>query len=509
MSFRWSRRAARRGSRVLLALCAAILAVLWLVPAVRESDLSVTRMSSFRIPKRKLAPFARQFESKLPVLEIVIAADSIPEPGQEPVPALMRVFDRPGGNRLTDPPTALLPFVRVRHRGASSMHSHYRQHSIRLNILDEKQKPSRFNLCGFPPDDDFVLIATCMDRSLIRDRMAYELARPLMPFTPRAKFVEVFARKASDRLDERTYSGIYLAMEQIEEGPHRLDNGPLEMADSPKGLEGGGWALQHDRPSSSLSSFRLGEDSFTIVGPGSKKLTPEAADFIREDFARFQRLMKEDVFSETFFELLDVDSLVNMVLFQEFIKNVDAFQFSTYFYRRAGGRLVAGPPWDFNLTMGNARDLTSPEGFTLMTVPYSKEWMKNPRFFHLCQERWRELRQAGGAFSDGRILDLIDAVVAEVEGAAPHHFGRYQELLRPERQFMFTATYPVNSFEKHVRIVRDFLLRRAHWMDGALAAMKEPGELFSGEAEQAERNGEAAGTAWWKESESPPLRRME
>ena len=508
MSFRWSQRTARKGSLALLIVCATILVILWAIPAARESDLSVTRMSSFRIPKRKLAPFARQFESPLPVMEIVIASESIPDPGKEAVPALMRVFDRSGGNRLTDPPTALLPFVTVRHRGASSMHSHYRQHSIRLNILDEKQKPSRFNLCGFPPDDDFVLIATCMDRSLIRDRMAYELVRPLIPFTPRAKFVEVFVRQASDRLDEFTYSGIYLAMEQIEEGPHRLNIGPLETVESPDGLEGGGWVLQQDRPSSSLSSFRLGEDTFTIVGPGPKKLTPEAANFIREDFARFHRLMKEEVFSDRFFDLLDVDSLVNMVLFQEFIKNVDAFQFSTYFHRRVGGRLVAGPPWDFNLTMGNARDLTSPEGFTLMSVPYSKELMKNPQFFRLCQERWKQLRKPGEAFSDERILDLVDAVVAEVEGAAPHHFARYQELLRPERQFMFTATYPVNSFEKHVRIVRDFLLRRAHWMDEVLASMKGSGELFSGEAEQAERNGEAAGTAWWKESESPPLRRV-
>ena len=73
---------------------------------------------------------------------------------------------------------------------------------------------------------------------------------------------------------------------------------------------------------------------------------------------------------------------------------------------------------------------------------------------------------------------------------------------------MFTATYPVDSFGKHVRIVRDFLLRRAHWMDGALAAMKGPEDLFSVEVEQVERNGEAVGTAWWKESESPPLRRV-
>lgn len=507
MSFRLTRGSARRISIALLAVSAGVLTVLIAIPAVRESDLSASRMSTYRIPKRKLAPFAREFVSTLPILEIVIAEDSIPPPQGEPIPALMRVFDRAGENRLTDAPRALLPFVFVRHRGASSMHSHFRQHSIRLKIRDEKQKPSRFDLCGFPPDDDFALIATCMDRSLIRDRMAYELARPLIPFTPKAKYVEVFVRKADARLDELTYDGIYLAMEPIEEGRHRVAVGPLEIAESPEGLEGGGWIVESDRVCSNKPCFSLGEESFTVVAPGPRDLTPEDLDFIRADFGRFHRMIREDPLNNRLFEMLDMDSFVHMMLLQELVKNIDAFQFSTYFHRSAEGRLVAGPPWDFNLAMGNARDITAPEGFLLQRNPYSKELLRNPRMFRLYRERWRELRHPGGAFSDGRILELIDSVVTELEPAAHHHYERYRELLRPERQFAFTATYPVHSFEEHVRIVRDFLLRRARWMDGALAAMKGPEDLFSEGAEQTETEAEAIGTAWWNESESPPLRK--
>ncbi len=505
MSYRLSRRGGRRASIGLLGACMAGLAVLFAVPAAREADLSATRMSTYRLPKRKLAPFARRFSSPLPILEIVIAEESLPAPDQVPIPALMRVFDREGGNRLTDMPRALLPFVWVRHRGASSMHSHYRQHSIRLRIRDEKQKPSRFDLCGLAPDDDFVLIATYSDRSMIRDRMAYELAAPLIPCTPEAKFVEVFVRKAGGRLDEFTYSGIYLAMEQIEAGPHRVAVGPLEMAAWADGLEGGGWILQRDRPSAQPSSFRLGEEAFTIVAPGPRHSTPEAREFVRADFSRFHRMMREDPTNDRLFELLDTDSFVHMMLLQEFVKNRDAYSYSTFFHRAAGGRLVAGPPWDFNLAMGNAQNMTVPEGFILQHYPYAGELLRNPRIFRLYQERWRELRQPGAAFSDERILDLIDRMVAELGPAASRHFGRYPELLWPDYPLIFTTSYPVDSFEKNVRIVRDFLLRRARWMDGALAAMKGPEDLFSGEADRVEAEAEDQRAAWWKESESAPL----
>ena len=206
-------------------------------------------------------------------------------------------------------------------------------------------------------------------------------------------------------------------------------------------------------------------------------------------------------------ELLDMDSFVNMLLLQEFTKNEDAFQFSTYFHRAAGGRLVAGPPWDFNLAMGNARDFAAPEGFILPGFSYSRELLRDAQLFGLCRERWKELQREGGPISDERILELIDEAVGEVGPAAGRHFGRYPEMLRPQRVLMFTATYPVDSFEAHARIVRDFLLRRGRWLDEAWAGMEGPEDLFSEEMARVEREADGVGTGWWSESGSPPLRR--
>ena len=95
-----SQRPARRAAAALLAVSAAALAILTAIPAVREANLSVSRTSEIRIPKRKLAPFARQFVSNLPILDVVAENDVLPGPEEAPAPAVLRVFDRAGENRL-------------------------------------------------------------------------------------------------------------------------------------------------------------------------------------------------------------------------------------------------------------------------------------------------------------------------------------------------------------------------------------------------------------------------
>ena len=507
MILRVSRNTVRRLLFGLLFAGASVLAALCLIPSVQKLDLSSGRACMFKIRERRLTPFSKAFSSTLPVLEIVTAADILPAPDQEPVPAVMRVFDQPGEKRLTDQPRALLPFVSVRYRGASTMTAHLRQHSIRMKILDDQQKPSRFNLCGFPPDDDFALIATFQDRSLIRDRLAYELARPLFPWTPHARFAEVFIRKPYGHLNEQSYMGVYLAVEKISVAPGRISMGDLVITNVSDGLDGGGWMVSRDRAASNQPVFWVGDVSYSIVAPGARVITPEAVEFIRRDFSRFHKLIEDDSQSDDLFRLLDMDSFVNMMLLQEFLKNRDAFYFSAYYYRDAGGRLFAGPPWDYNLSMGNPLSHPGPEGFLIPRRPFAGALLRNPRVFELYRQRWRELRRPGAAFSDERILDLVNALVRELDpAAAARHYARYEELRNPRRTFVFTINYNATSCEQHVRIVRDFLLRRARWLDQALMAAQKPEDLLSHEMDIVEAASHDAGASWWQEEESPPLR---
>ena len=500
-----SQRPARRAAAALLAVSAAALAILTAIPAVRETNLSVSRTSEIRIPKRKLAPFARQFVSTLPILDVVAENDELPGPDVAPAPAVLRVFDRSGENRLLDRPRALLPFTTVRYRGESSMIRQFRQHSIRLQILNGKRKPSRFDLCGLPADDDFALVANYMDKSLIRDRLAYELAAPLLPGTPRGRYAEVFLRKAGAQLDEFTYQGVFLVVQKISAGADRVPVGRLEMA-PPDGLRGGGWIIQGDESSgTNRPSFWLDGGLYSLASPGARDATPEAVAWIRDDFSRFYDVLKADPPDARLFEMVDVESFVRLMLLQELVKNNDAFRWSAYYHRAAGGKLAAGPPWDFNLSLGNSPLRGGPEGFLLPHFPVAGWLLRDPRVFALFRERWRELRLPGAAFSDERIRALVAELAAELGPAADHHFRKYPELLDPSCRYPLTARYEARTFDQHVRIVRDFLLKRAHWLDGALAAAQEPDDLTSPEMEQVVADSRAHGVDWWVEADSPPL----
>ncbi len=50
----------------------------------------------------------------------------------------------------------------------------------------------------------------------------------------------------------------------------------------------------------------------------------------------------------TFSELVDIDSLVDMYILEEFYKNSDVGHSSLYLYKKPGGKFYFGPPWDFD-----------------------------------------------------------------------------------------------------------------------------------------------------------------
>src|SRR5690606_15556857 len=62
---------------------------------------------------------------------------------------------------------------------------------------------------------------------------------------------------------------------------------------------------------------------------------------------------------------IDVGSFVDHFIINELSRHLDANVRSTYFHKDRGGKIVAGPLWDFNLTFlaGGAFDNTNPEGW--------------------------------------------------------------------------------------------------------------------------------------------------
>ena len=129
-----------------------------------------------------------------------------------------------------------------------------------------------------------------------------------------------------------------------------------------------------------------------------KKQMQYIEDFIEECYAVLKTGERAEIE-----KLMDLDSLVDTYLVEEFGKNFDTGHDSYYLYKEKGGKLFFGPIWDFDLTLGNA-DLSgnaaSYEGlFTALTLgadsgnPWYYTPMKFEWFRKMVADRWNEVKE--------------------------------------------------------------------------------------------------------------------
>ena len=114
-----------------------------------------------------------------------------------------------------------------------------------------------------------------------------------------------------------------------------------------------------------------------------------------------------------------------MVL-NELASNVDAYQFSTFFHKDRGGKLRAGPVWDFNLTFGNDlfewgfdrskyniwQFLDGNRGARFWT-----DLFYDPDFSCYLTKRWLELTATDQVLNENKINDLIEETVVNIHDA--------------------------------------------------------------------------------------------
>ena len=78
----------------------------------------------------------------------------------------------------------------IRYRGSSS--ARLPKLSYTLHLVDAQTNQVKASLLGMPKEEDWVLYAPFEDKTLMRDVLAYEMARNSGHYAPRTRFVEVF-----------------------------------------------------------------------------------------------------------------------------------------------------------------------------------------------------------------------------------------------------------------------------------------------------------------------------
>ncbi|MDR1574331.1 MAG: CotH kinase family protein [Clostridiales Family XIII bacterium] len=367
----------------------------------------------------------------------------LPIPGVEPfVPCGLYIYDSGGYNSLADAPTALTR-AKIKRRGNTS-HSfekaHYKLKLLAADGAAENQLP----LLGMEAEDEWVLNGCMLDKSLLRNYLAFTVAAEVLPYTPDVRYCEVLVR------DDKGlhYDGVYLLMENIKQG-----KGRVELSEEPPHGGVHSYLLRRDRYDPDRPMLRtyatekgLSAGYLGLLYPKNDKLDDAVLRYVEADISAAEKVLYAEDVSVflTYPDYIDVDSFVDYFVLNEFFGNYDAGWNSTYFYKDLGGKLCAGPVWDYDGIMDNYIPAPmDPEAVPFAGAPWFDRLILDKAFVERVLTRYAELRR--GPLSQSRIDAMLHETARYLGPAQQRDWQRWQDIYTGSAYALQDAVVPVSS----------------------------------------------------------------
>lgn len=344
----------------------------------------------------------------------------------------------------------------IRGRGHSTWNWEKKPYRIKL---DEKA-----SLLGLDKNKDWILLSNYADKSLIRNCVAYDMGKELGSFVwnPSQYPVDLFLNGE--------YQGVYTLGEQREIAKSRIDIYESDT-DADRGylLEIGG--ASKDQLINNYGFFHTDKELANFVAfadPKPEDMTEEQQQFITDYVNKAEAAIVSGVGYEDY---IDVESFCDWIIIHELTCNLDScFRRSCYMTKDKGGKLEMGPIWDFDLAFGNyiADNQGYNSWFTLgsdrenafVTVNWCNYLMNNKNFRSKIKERWFEIRDS----LVQRANTSIDYYSEKVERSQAENF-KVWDIMGKQVGYEGTLTAAITDYDSHIRYLKDFISKRAEWID--------------------------------------------
>jgi len=437
----------------------------------------------------RMGAAAASFTSNLPV--VVLDGFGSGKPNSD-VQMFWTMFepDAASANRsaLANAPT-IATRGRMVVRGSSS--AGWPKYSLNIEAWDERNEDTDVAPLGMAPEADWILQSNYdYDRGMIRNPFMYEFSNRIGRWAPRWRFVEVFANTDNGTLDyPGDYLGVYALMEKPERGADRIAVERLDPNDLTGDDVTGGYIVKVDRLDAGTSgwvtsrNFPLTEPFGTEVRlnygypeemPAPAPAIPaQQSAYIRNYVQAFEDAIVQPnrthpVTGLHYTDYIDRDSWVDHGLLNILAQNADCFRLSTYMHKPRLGKLIAGPIWDFDRTMGSTDSRsTNPVGFSaiqpatdIMTWGWWKHLWTEPDFAQRFTDRWFELRD--GVLTNANLTGLVTQMQTELNEAAVRNYAKWTAT--PPRDGPDAGT--TATFSDEMDIMRNWLTQHANWVDG-------------------------------------------
>ncbi len=333
------------------------------------------------------------------------------------------------------------------------------------------------SVLGNPSSKHWVILAGANfdDVTMLRNKLAFDMTNEIftnIEYATSTAWVDVYFNNE--------YHGVYLICEHV-----RVDDDRINI-DSEFGVLDTGYLVEYDAYASGVNGvdfFRVDglKYPFTVKSPSPEDYLEESLTTTeyREQVSYIQTMVSQMVSAalnkdlEAFSEVADVNSFVDMYILHELFKNIDTGYSSFFIYRNPGGKLYAGPPWDFDATLGSTptRGNGSPNGIYvgLAVQAFSPRTANElfislyatPEFKDIIVSRWKEI--------SSHIVNYINQTLTD-EMIENYRFALGRNYVRwPSPQGYGSPISQENAEDNWVINVgkaKKWLLDRVIWLDG-------------------------------------------
>jgi hypothetical protein len=425
-------------------------------------------------------------DSDVPLVVIDSLAQAIPSTGSwaSSVTALIDT-DATGRAQITGTPD-FLGRGGLHVRGSSSIV--WPKKNLSFETWDSTGSDADVSLFGMPAESDWVLYASYLDRTLLRDSLVDDLGNQMGEYSVRTRPVEVYLNTGGGVIGEDDYLGVYVFVERIKQGDDRVDVAKLDPSDATEPEISGGYVLKIDRGAATVPAA-LSRDLIP-VDPEDADLTTAQRTWITNYVAQFEAALAGPDFADPatgYAKYIDVQSWIDYHIMTELTFNVDEWYLSTYLSKDRGGKLKLGPFWDFDRSLGNTDQLGA-AGTTgwysdalvnffatyngqapsqVVEYPWFRRLFEDPNFATRYADRRTELRRT--VLSEANIFATIDRLAAERQESQARNFARWNTL----NTLIAPSPLAFPTYEEHVADLKGWIHDRLAWLDGQYVSAPE------------------------------------
>ena len=335
---------------------------------------------------------------------------------------------------------------KIRIRGNSS--KDLEKHAFQIN-LDKKEK-----ILDMPAKaKKWVLLANHMDKSLIRNLVAFKISSLLgQKYSP--------ACKSIDLIVDGDFEGNYIICDKIEKGKGRVELDSMDETYNEYPNITGGYLMEID-------GF-ADQEPYHFTSKKGVKVTIKYPDTTNQQNSYLKNWfdsIEENIYNNQNVDNVDLETFSQFFILNEFCADIDSVWSSYYITKqRNDDKMHFGPAWDFDLSLDNDNRLyptNSKEkwifNFGLSSGTFRQfisKLVSCPKSLNYVQQKWLDVTT--NSFTKENVFNFIEEQIKYIDESQKLNFKRW-DVLNKILQYEAVAR---GSYEEEIKHLKEFIEER-------------------------------------------------